>query len=84
MGVGVSINTGLKPCVYDIREDCVSSLAESRFSYATAVDRRLKAVFARVTLPLRSRHFRNGIITIVTFTFITPRGKHEIEKQHKL
>jgi len=36
------MNTGLQPGVNDIREDCVSSFAESRFSYAAAVDRLLR------------------------------------------
>jgi hypothetical protein len=49
--------------------------------YAAAVNRLLKAVFARVTPPLHHRHIRNRIITIVTFTFITRGGKHEVEKK---
>src|SRR4029077_4947752 len=71
---------GLAVC--EIREDCVSALVESRFGYAAAVNRLLKEVFAPVTQPLRSRHVRNRIITIVTFTFITRGGKHQVEKQY--
>jgi len=75
------MNTGLKPSVNHTCEGCVSALAESGSGYAAAVNRLLKAVFARVTPPLRHRHIRNRIITIVTFTFITRGGKHEVEKK---
>jgi hypothetical protein len=75
------MNTGLKPGVNHTCEGCVSALAESGSGYAAAVNRLLKAVFARVTPPLRHRHIRNRIITIVTFTFITQGGKHEVEKK---